>query len=111
MNSEFLYWSNETESLGRALLSGSGVETNFISDPFGPDGVAVDTPYIFWANTSKKTIARANLNGTGANENFIKVEGEPTEVGANDEHVYWARSRFKSTLGGRTSTERASNRR
>jgi hypothetical protein len=85
-----VYWTNnDTGTIGRANLDGTGVDQSFITGANHPDGLAVDDAHVYWTNDSG-TIGRANLDGTGANQSFIAA---PTSGGSavavDDAHIYW----------------------
>jgi hypothetical protein len=69
----FVYWTNANPgtTVGRAKINGTGLNDNFIPGLNNPQGVAVDSKFIYWADTGANRIGRANLDGTGVNLNFI----------------------------------------
>ena len=73
----FVYWAdNDTSTIGRVNLDGTGVDQNFIPAIGGPLTVAVDADYVYWNNINDETqqtntVGRANLDGTGVEQNFI----------------------------------------
>ena len=98
----FVYWTNsaggtdESGSIGRANLDGTGVNQGFIGAT-DPHGMAVDGAHVYWAGAS--VIGRANLDGTGVNQSFIGTGFGGISPGAFnpqqmavDSHVYWADS-------------------
>ena len=85
-----MYWANQGANqtgttIGRANLDGTGANQSFIGGAHSPAGIAVNGPYIYWANfggthgVAGTTIGRARLNGTGVNQSFVK--GAKTPVG------------------------------
>ena len=69
-----IYWSDTTKNtIGRAKMDGTGVQTDFITDAFAPSRLAVDGTHVYWANNSvsSSSIGRANLDGTEASHSFI----------------------------------------
>ena len=86
-----VYWTNPSQTIGRANLDGTGVDQSFIAGTTGLTGVAVDAAHIYWA--SDGGIGRANLDGTG-----VDRTSSPAPA---------ARSASRSTPG--TSTGRTSS--
>jgi hypothetical protein len=74
----FVYWANESRTIGRANLDGTGVDRSFIPAGGFP-GVAVDAAHVYWTNEFG-TIGRANLDGTGVDHSFITGAGRPWGV-------------------------------
>jgi hypothetical protein len=89
--SAYVYWANEgTNTISRANLDGTSVDTNFIAGANAPRGVAVDGHHIYWVNvggTSK--IARANLDGSEANQSFMTGVGVAVSLTVDSDHIYW----------------------
>jgi virginiamycin B lyase len=72
-----LYWANAgSNSIGRAGLSGAGVQESFIPNatngPSGasPDQVALDSSHIYWTDGARY-VGRANLDGSNVQPRFI----------------------------------------
>lgn len=92
----YVYWTNPNgNSIGRANLDGTGVNSSFIAGATSPQDVEVDAEYIYWAN-GNGDIGRANLDGTGANPSFIV---DPTAdatggLAVGSGHIYWVSSRW-----------------
>jgi hypothetical protein len=76
-------WANNaTGTIGRADLDGSEVNQRFITGAIQPDGVTVNSRYIYryiyWANDY--TIGRADLDGAGVNQRFLNPPRNPAGV-------------------------------
>jgi virginiamycin B lyase len=91
-----VYWTNPSQTIGRANLEGTGVNQSFIAGTTGLTGVAVDDAHVYWA--SDAGIGRANLDGTGVNQSFIASAGDPIGVAVDGAHVYWT-NRDAGTIG------------
>jgi virginiamycin B lyase len=91
----FVYWADDTGTIGRANLDGTGVDRSFIADA---GAMAVDAAHIYWANSDTLTIGRANLDGTGVAQSFITGANSFCGVAVDHEHVYWANF-FGGTIG------------
>jgi virginiamycin B lyase len=52
-------------------------------------GIVADASFLYWCNTSKKSIARAKLNGTGYEPEWIKATNDVLGVTVDGSHVYW----------------------
>jgi hypothetical protein len=92
----FVYWTNSSpgSSLGRAKINGSGVNDNFIAGLSNPNGVAVDSKFVYWAETGANRIGRANLDGTSVNQNFI-TSGVTSPLGVaitSSAGIFWRNS-------------------
>jgi hypothetical protein len=90
---------HDTNTIGRALLDGSGPDHTFITLPGPAKSLAVDGAHVYWGNTSAvgpSTIGRANLDGTGVDQAFITTRDpgrrDPSftvSVAVDAQHVYW----------------------
>ena len=69
----FVYWANDSNpgSIGRAKINGSGANNNFVTGLGEATGVAVDSKFVYWADTTNNRIGRANLDGSAPNPSFI----------------------------------------
>jgi virginiamycin B lyase len=85
----YIYWANQTGSIGRANLDGSGVDPSFMTGVVDPFGVAVDGLYIYWANQTG-SIGRANLDGSDPDATFVTGAHLPTGVAVDGSYLYWA---------------------
>jgi virginiamycin B lyase len=88
----FVYWSSGSpnSSIGRAKINGTGLNRNFITGLGNPDGVAVDSRFVYWSDRGNNTIGRANLDGTGINPSFIATGVDsPVGVAVNGSGIYW----------------------
>jgi virginiamycin B lyase len=81
-----LYWSNGSNTIGRADLNGQNANQSFIGGASHPTGVAVDADHVYWTNLS--AIGRADLDGQNANQSFID-SGSSFGVAVDADHVYW----------------------
>src|ERR1700744_200488 len=88
---DYLYWADGAGVIGRADLSGSGVDQSFIStgDTF-PYTVTVSSGYLYWANSVSGTIGRAAIDGTGVTERFITGASKPVGVVVSSRYIYWS---------------------
>jgi hypothetical protein len=103
VNASYIYFSNTcNNSIGRVRVDGSHVDAQFIpntavSPNFAevPEGVAVDTSYIYWSGNSG--IGRAALNGSHVTKQFIRnahpfcgINANPlNSVAVDSRYVYW----------------------
>jgi hypothetical protein len=117
-------------TIGRAALDGSddlvpsSVEAGFISGATNPQGIAVNSEHLYWANAGEelatRTIGRAKLGVGGAEEvegGFIAVdfgfqELVPQGIAVNATHIYAAvdgaqqfSSIFRYDIGGSPANE------
>jgi sugar lactone lactonase YvrE len=87
----YTYWTDSgSDTIRRANLDGSGVDTAFITGVENPEGVAVDGAHIYWSNSTADTIGRANLDGTAVEQDFVINADGPAGVAVDGTHVYWA---------------------
>jgi hypothetical protein len=85
-------------AIGRANLDGTGANQTFITGGANPQGVAVDSAHVYWANGNSATIGRANLDGSGANQAFI-LAGNPQGMAVDSAHVWWANGPSFDAIG------------
>jgi uncharacterized protein YjbI with pentapeptide repeats len=92
--SAYIYWSRPSANgLGpttivRANLDGSDVDSNFMSVPDSPAGLAVDESHIYWTTYSDHYgIGRANIDGSGDDFPFLSTDAFSAAVGHG--HLYW----------------------
>jgi len=114
VDDEYVYWSNSglvekggnqpgtlftTGSIGRAKLNGAGgateVKPTFICGAANPQGIAVDSEHVYWANDGVNSqshhVSRAGIDGTGTQINFVDVFGpyEPQGLVLSGDHIYF----------------------
>ena len=89
VDSNYVYWANESTTLGRALIGGGSPVQSWISGCDYPMGVAVDSNYVYWANGNSTTIGRANLDGTSPVQSWISGCSNPSGVAVDSNYVYW----------------------
>jgi hypothetical protein len=90
--SDYLYWTNHSNVIGKACLDLGEFYPFFIQELPGPVGIAINEKYIYWANFSYylgTTIGRANLDGTGTKLDFISGCSRPWGVAVDDTYIYW----------------------
>src|SRR6266540_2900590 len=89
-----VYWVNNSDggsaTIGRADVDGSNPNQSFITGASFPEGVAVDSGHVYWANFFTSTIGRADLYGQNPNQSFITGAAGPVGVAVDSGHVYWA---------------------
>ena len=61
----------------------------FIAGLDAPNGVAVDSGHIYWADFGHGSIGRAPIGGGAADDDFIDGLNEPSAVAVDAGHVYW----------------------
>ncbi|HWI96766.1 MAG TPA: hypothetical protein VNS60_11930 [Solirubrobacterales bacterium] len=95
VDSGHVYWTNtEAGTIGRADIGGANPEPSFITGLENPEGIAVDSARIYWAEARDHqeghgTIGRATLAGAGVEKEFITGAGDPHGVAVSSEYVYW----------------------
>jgi len=70
----YVYWVNQdTGSIGRARVDGSGANQNLITGLGQPAGLAVSGGFIYWAAGTGSTgvIERASVNGSAINPALV----------------------------------------
>ena len=88
----FVYWTNSDPgtTIGRAKINGTALNDSFISGLNDPEGVAVDSKFIYWAERGMNRIGRANLDGTGVDPGFISTGTvSPVGIAVNSSGIYW----------------------
>ena len=96
----FIYWTNG-DSVGRANLDGTGLNSHFIAvstDGAYPRDLTLDEKNVYWAAAcfsepptvlcTNGAIGRADLDGTGVDEKLIGGIN-PGSVAVDAKHVYW----------------------
>ena len=106
----FLYFDEGSDDIGRAGLEASGLISSFLTVARSPCGEAVDEGHVYWANSADNTIGRANLDGTEANPKFIRGAASPCGVAVDAGYVYWANTEGgtigRAGIGGGEVNER-----
>lgn len=91
-----IYWiSPGPREIGRAKLDGNAVEAEFIPGVEAFAGLAANSEFIYWGDTSGSgSIGRARLDGSGVEVDFIDPVDPiiPYGVAIDPSHVYWANS-------------------
>jgi hypothetical protein len=86
-----LYWTNQDNgtpgTLSEANTDGSSPQTLITGLPV-PEGVAVDSSHIYWANFDDGTINEANLDGSNP-QALITGQNFPDSVAVDSSHIYW----------------------
>ncbi len=85
-------------TVGRADIEGTpaSAESEFITGASNPQGIAVNTTHVYWANAAsdlnRRSIARAEANGEGIEQEFFPVDTNRTPYGIalNASHIYIA---------------------
>ena len=109
VDSEHVYWTNTgcsnvvgpidgTGMIGRADIEGTpaSVEPEFITGASDPQGIAVNSEHIYWANAGDsavtQNIGRADLDGNGVEQGFVFVglQSSPYGIGLSADHLYIA---------------------
>src|SRR5262249_15378166 len=87
----FVYWTNESPgtTIGRAKINGTGLNDNFITGLNNPEGVAVDSKFMYWADRGANRIGRANLDGTGVTPNFVPTVPGAVGIAVTNSGIYW----------------------
>ena len=111
LDGEYVYWTDPGKeggpgegSIGRAKLDhGEPPEPKFIPGKIevspgqfknvvsNPQGIAVNSSNVFWANDGTNAIARANINGTSLEPTWHPIGGSefPQGVALNATQIYW----------------------
>ena len=94
VDSNFLYWANGPNFIGRANLNGTNPNGNFIGFIGTPTALAVDSThgFIYWVDQHAGTIGRASVSGGSINDSLIDTLGSATGVAVDPTHgfVYWS---------------------
>ncbi len=85
---------NEGGTIGRADIEGAeaSVEPSFICGASNPQGVAVNSTHVFWANAATNSIARATADGNAIEQSFFKLQATawtPYGVAVSADYVYY----------------------
>ena len=94
VDSNFMYWANGPNFIGRANLNGTNPNGNFIGFIGTPTALAVDSThgFIYWVDQHAGTIGRASVSGGSINDSLIDTLGPATGVAVDPTHgfVYWS---------------------
>jgi hypothetical protein len=110
VDSGHVYWTNtgkldqngEPEdrggTIGRADIDGSlaSIDPDFICGASSPQGIAVNSTHIYWANAAKdpvkRSVARATIGGDGIEQEFFPADTnrKPYGVALSASHVYFS---------------------
>ncbi|MEM8558319.1 MAG: hypothetical protein AAGG50_10905, partial [Bacteroidota bacterium] len=86
----FLYWATRTDdTIARANIDGTDVNTDFITGLAQPWDVVVDDTYIYWTSQLGPAIGRARLDGTSVEPDFIDNASGPRHLRKDDTFLYW----------------------
>jgi hypothetical protein len=88
--------------ISRAGIDGSpaSIEADFLRA--SATGIAVEGPYLYWANPSRGSIGRAGVDGSGVEEDFVSGLVRPQWVAVDDEYLYWTSPGAAGKPGGGT---------
>lgn len=94
VDTNFIYWANGPNFIGRANLNGTNPNGNFIGFIGTPTALAVDSThgFIYWVDQHAGTIGRASVSGGSINDSLIDTLGPATGVAVDPTHgfVYWS---------------------
>jgi hypothetical protein len=112
VDDEHIYWTSSSGSeggvgeIGRADIDGkpASIEADFISGKVEtaagffvplvdkPQGIAVNSEYVYWANDGTNAIARAEIGGGNPEPEWhvIGAQEVPQGVAVDASHIYWA---------------------
>ena len=94
VDTNFIYWANGPNFIGRANLNGTNPNGNFIGFIGTPTALAVDSThgFIYWVDQHAGTIGRASVSGGSINDSLIDTLGPATGVAVDGTHgfVYWS---------------------
>jgi hypothetical protein len=88
-------------SIGRVRLDSSGglgsADSEFITGASNPQGIAVDSGHVYWANSGRaagtRAIGRASIAGDEVDQQFHNIQGNewyPFGVALNETHVFFS---------------------
>ena len=80
----------DTGSIGRARVDGSGVNQDLITGLGQPAGLAVSGGYLYWSDNGRDSIGRARADGSQVNASFIIGTAGPTGIAVYGGFIYWA---------------------
>ncbi len=79
--------------LGRMDLDGANRNKSLVPSMVGQGvawGVAVDSNYVYWADSGRRSIGRSNLDGSDPNLDFIPLASPAYNVAVDGGHIYWS---------------------
>ena len=104
-----IYWINQnTNSIGRANLDGSGINKNFIPTRESPLYLLHHDGYFYWSNYAVDDVGRDPLNssigrslvdGTNVDQFFIPQTYFGQGLGTDGTYLYWGNAGSPATLG------------
>jgi hypothetical protein len=120
VDGKYAYWTNTgcsdefgaiggTGTIGRANIEEATpkeVKASFIKGASNPQGIAVNSENIYWANSGKdagvRAIAKATIDGGEVNQSFHNVEPgvpHPFGIALDATHVYFSADDFDNDRG------------
>ena len=70
------------------------MKQNFITGIDAPNGLALDSSHIYWADYLNSKIGRADIGGGDVDLDFVTGADKPGGVAAGRYHVYWSNGGF-----------------
>jgi virginiamycin B lyase len=101
-----IYWVNGQNTVGRANLDGSGADPSFLTAAGFHCGIAADSNFIYWTDSSPGfRIGRAGLDGSAPDPNFLNAAAADARCGiaVDPSFLYWgtnASSVGRATVSG-----------
>jgi len=115
-----VYWTNtgcrdgnevprdEKGTIGRADIEGTpaSVEPEFIKGASNPQGIAVNSEHIYWANrgvdNSNETIGRADIDGSNVDQGFFEPGSHqaPYGIALTPTHIYFTLIQIEAEAEG-----------
>jgi hypothetical protein len=87
----FVYWTNPSAgSIGRASITGAGMDVSFITGVPGACGLATSGDFLYWGNQQLGTVGRATLDGNGVDQSLIGGGAGTCGVSASGTSLAWA---------------------
>lgn len=87
VDDNFVYWGNGgiTKTIGRANISGTGINQSFISNA-KPCNMILHGKFIYWGNFDTAMIGKATIDGSSSNPNFISTTPDACGVAIGPEN-------------------------